>query len=237
MSVTGEPDGAPVKCGVPLADFARGLYAAFAIAAALAARAHGRHGRAHRRADARLHARRSRRCRPASTSAPAAIRRKLGSAHPRNAPYQAFRRATATSRWRPATTSCGASVCGGRGPPELRRDARFATTAAARDAPGALKEILEARVRASTTADHWLASSARPACRMRADQRLRRRSPTRRCSTWNGCSAIELPNGARDAHLRVAAALQRHAAPEIRRGPPALGEHDEEVLGESAAKA
>ncbi len=33
MSVTGEPDGAPVKCGVPLSDFAAGLYAAFSIAA------------------------------------------------------------------------------------------------------------------------------------------------------------------------------------------------------------
>ena len=36
MSVTGEPEGAPVKAGVPLADFASGLYAAFSIAALLA---------------------------------------------------------------------------------------------------------------------------------------------------------------------------------------------------------
>ena len=35
MSVTGEPGGPPVKCGVPLADFSAGLYAAFGIAAAL----------------------------------------------------------------------------------------------------------------------------------------------------------------------------------------------------------
>ena len=35
MSVTGEPDDAPVKCGVPLSDFASGLYGAFAIASAL----------------------------------------------------------------------------------------------------------------------------------------------------------------------------------------------------------
>jgi len=33
MSVTGESEGAPVKCGVPISDFASGLYAAFAIAA------------------------------------------------------------------------------------------------------------------------------------------------------------------------------------------------------------
>ena len=36
MSVTGEPDGAPVKAGVPLVDFGAGLYAAFTIASLLA---------------------------------------------------------------------------------------------------------------------------------------------------------------------------------------------------------
>lgn len=35
MSVTGEPDGRPAKCGIPIADFTAGLYAAFSIAAAL----------------------------------------------------------------------------------------------------------------------------------------------------------------------------------------------------------
>ena len=38
MSVTGEPDGPPVKCGVPVADLAAGLYAATGILAALIAR-------------------------------------------------------------------------------------------------------------------------------------------------------------------------------------------------------
>ncbi len=44
MSVTGEPDGAPVKCGVPISDFASGLYAAFAVASAIAAVRVGRPG-------------------------------------------------------------------------------------------------------------------------------------------------------------------------------------------------
>ena len=37
MSVTGEDGAPPVKCGVPVADFAAGLYGAYAIAAALRA--------------------------------------------------------------------------------------------------------------------------------------------------------------------------------------------------------
>ena len=36
MSITGEPGRPPVKCGVPVADFAAGLYGAFAVSAALA---------------------------------------------------------------------------------------------------------------------------------------------------------------------------------------------------------
>src|SRR5690606_13545087 len=89
MSVTGEAGGAPVKCGVPLADFAAGLYAAFAISAALPqARATGQGAHI----DVPM---------LGTTLAIAALQTseyfgsgrdpdKLGSAHPRNAPYQAF---------------------------------------------------------------------------------------------------------------------------------------------------
>ena len=35
MSVTGEPNAPPVKCGVPISDFAAGLYAAYAVVSAL----------------------------------------------------------------------------------------------------------------------------------------------------------------------------------------------------------
>jgi formyl-CoA transferase len=38
MSVTGEPNGAPVKCGVPIADMSAGLIAANGVLAALIAR-------------------------------------------------------------------------------------------------------------------------------------------------------------------------------------------------------
>src|SRR3982074_602515 len=35
MSVTGEEDGPPAKCGVPVADFLAGVYAAFGVMVAL----------------------------------------------------------------------------------------------------------------------------------------------------------------------------------------------------------
>ena len=56
MSVTGEADGRPVKCGIPIADFTAGLYAAFSVVSALH-KANARRGRrSHRRLDAGRHA-------------------------------------------------------------------------------------------------------------------------------------------------------------------------------------
>ena len=89
MSVTGEPEGAPVKAGVPVSDFASGLYAAFSIVSMLN---RVRSGGAGGHIDVSMFA---------ATLAISALQtseffgtginpRKLGSAHPRNAPYQAF---------------------------------------------------------------------------------------------------------------------------------------------------
>jgi crotonobetainyl-CoA:carnitine CoA-transferase CaiB-like acyl-CoA transferase len=89
MSVTGEPDGAPVKAGVPIVDFAAGLYAAYSIAALIArVRAGGPGGHL----DVPMFS---------TTLAIAALQTseyfgtgrnpaKLGSAHPRNSPYEAY---------------------------------------------------------------------------------------------------------------------------------------------------
>jgi len=92
MSVTGEPGGNPVKCGVPLCDFVSGLYGAYGVATALRQRdatGVGQH------IDVSM---------LGATLAVGALQTseffgtgsdpaKLGSAHPRNAPYQAFRAA------------------------------------------------------------------------------------------------------------------------------------------------
>lgn len=90
MSVTGEPGGAPVKCGVPVCDFVSALYGAYGISNAIIQR--DRTGIGQHIDVAMLGA----------TMAIAALQtseyfgtgndpQKLGSAHPRNAPYQAFR--------------------------------------------------------------------------------------------------------------------------------------------------
>ena len=127
MSVTGEPDAPPVKCGVPIPDFASGLYGAFAITAAL--RESERSGEAIHVDVPMLSA----------TLGIAALQtseffgkgtdpRPLGSAHPRNAPYQAFMAADDYFAMAAGNDRLWASVCDVVDMPELKSDPRFLST-------------------------------------------------------------------------------------------------------------
>ena len=159
MSVTGEPGGAPVKCGVPVSDFTAGLYGAFAIAAALnqvRAGAPGVH------IDVPM---------LGASLAIGAFQTSeffgtgrdpvaLGSAHPRNAPYQAF-----PARDRFFIIAAGndklyASVCEIVGRSDLITDARFATVRDRAKNQTALAEILSEIFRTRDAAA-WLTELAR----------------------------------------------------------------------------
>ena len=144
MSVTGEPGGPPVKCGVPLSDFGAGLYAAFSIAALLArVRAGGPGGTI----DVPMFA---------TNLAMAALQtseyfgtgknpRKLGSAHPRNAPYQAYPAKDGWFAIAAGNDRLWQSVCEVVGAPEWVADPRFASTTLRAENQEALRELLEAR--------------------------------------------------------------------------------------------
>jgi crotonobetainyl-CoA:carnitine CoA-transferase CaiB-like acyl-CoA transferase len=126
MSVTGQPDGGPVKAGVPVGDFTAGLYAAYAIAALLPqVRDRG--------ASVRLDC-------PmldcligvsalqtseywGSGNEP----QRLGTAHPRNAPYQGFSAADGDFTVAAGNDRLWGAVADVVGLPELVHDARFLT--------------------------------------------------------------------------------------------------------------
>jgi crotonobetainyl-CoA:carnitine CoA-transferase CaiB-like acyl-CoA transferase len=158
MSVTGEPDGAPVKCGVPVADFTAGLYGAFSIAAMIArVRAGGPGGQI----DVPMFA---------TTLAIAALQtseyfgtgrnpRKLGSAHPRNAPYQAYRASDGWFAIAAGNDRLWRAVCDVVGVPELVGDARFLTTTLRAANQVELKDLLELRF-VKKEAAHWLCAFA-----------------------------------------------------------------------------
>ena len=158
MSVTGEPDGAPVKAGVPIADFASGLYAAYAIAALLArVRAGGPGGHI----DVPMFG---------ATLAIAALQTseyfgtgrnpvKLGSAHPRNAPYQAFAAIDGFFAIAAGNNRLWAAVCETVGVPELLDDERFLTPTLRARHQRELKALLDPHFAGRTVAD-WLTAFA-----------------------------------------------------------------------------
>jgi crotonobetainyl-CoA:carnitine CoA-transferase CaiB-like acyl-CoA transferase len=156
MSVTGEPGGAPVKAGVPLADFASGLYAAYSIASLLArVRAGGAGGHI----DVPMFG---------ATLAISALQtseyfgtgrnpRQLGSAHPRNAPYQAYAAADGWFAIAAGNNKLWQSVCDVLGAPELLADARFTSPTLRAKHQVELKALLDPHFAQQGVA-HWLAA-------------------------------------------------------------------------------
>jgi crotonobetainyl-CoA:carnitine CoA-transferase CaiB-like acyl-CoA transferase len=154
MSVTGDAEGTPVKCGVPVSDFTAGLYAAYGIAAKIAeVRGGGTGGHL----DVPMFS---------TTLAIGALQtseyfgtgrnpRKLGSAHPRNAPYEAFRAADGYFVIAAGNNKLWLSVCEVVGMKELAADERFPTPSARARHQAELKAILEPRFMQQPV-QHWL---------------------------------------------------------------------------------
>src|SRR3954454_6362947 len=157
MSFTGErPDGPPVKCGAPLSDITAGILAAMGILAAYAHRLKSGEGQwvetslfeaalvqTYWQAAIAL----------ATGVAPQA----MGSAHPLNAPYQAFQ---ASDEWivgGGATQKHWALTLDVLGAPELARDPRFANGSSRMTHLKELEAELMPRFRAKPAA-HWLAA-------------------------------------------------------------------------------
>lgn len=236
MSVIGQPEGSPVKCGVPVADFASGLYATLAVSAALARVTAGGRG-AH--IDVPMFG-----CSVAiaalQTSEYFGTDRspgRLESAQPRNAPYQAFRAANGCFAIAAGNENLWLKVCRVVGAPELALDKRFSSTRQRAIHQGALKEILEATF-LSRPVDTWIeafAGEGVPHSRIN-DYASALADPQTSSMRW--IREVALPGGHTTrtfvSRLRFDGALPPDPAP-----PPALDEHQAEIRREFgiAAKA
>ncbi|ANY10253.1 carnitine dehydratase [Pseudonocardia sp. HH130630-07] len=227
MSVTGEPGGDPVKCGVPLSDFTTGLYAAFAVAAALRARAESGRG-AH--VDAAMFG---------CSLAVAALQTseffgrgsdpvKLGSAHPRNAPYQAFRCADGHVAMAAGNDGLWQRVCTAVDRPDLATDERFASTALRAAHQETLREALESGFADRTVADLLAAFRAGGVpCAPINTYSQALADPQVGHMGW--VQPVTLPNG--HETRTFVSPLRIDGRPVTgHRPPPGLGEHTDEVL-------
>lgn len=228
MSVTGEAGGGPVKCGVPVADFSAGLYGAFAIASALrAAQASGQGTHI----DVPM---------LGATLGIAALQTseffgsgrdpvKLGSAHPRNAPYQAFRCKGGYFGMAAGNNALWKGVCVTVGREDLLADPRFTDTSARARNQDALREILEA-IFAADDAPTWLArfrAAGVPCAPINTYSEVLA-DPQVEHMGW--VQALELPNGVATRTFGLPVRFDGQTTA-LRRPPPVLGQHNDEVLG------
>lgn len=234
MSVTGQEDGAPVKCGVPVSDFASGLYGAYAVAAAIAAVRAGGDG-VH--IDVPMFG---------CTLAIAALQtseyfgtgrspRRLGSAHPRNAPYRAFEAADGFFAIAAGNHQLWLKVLEVVGLPTLADDPRFRTTLDRATHQEELKAILE-QVFRTQPVGHWLKVFRQAGVPHSAinDYAAALADPQVEAMGW--VQPLTLPNGVVTRTFGSPLRLDGQGAP-LRSSAPLLGEHDDAIRARYGAEA
>jgi formyl-CoA transferase len=152
MSITGTPDGEPVKVGVPVCDLVCGLYLALAVTAALRERDRTGVGQS---IDVSLF--------EAGVSlavweagkyfATGEVGGPLGSAHQSQAPYQAFRTGDGWITIGANTPNTWAGLCRTLGMDAELADERYGDATKRHGRRDELKEIIEARTTTRTTDD------------------------------------------------------------------------------------
>ncbi|VTU28501.1 Formyl-coenzyme A transferase [Variovorax sp. PBS-H4] len=234
MSVTGEPDRPPVKCGVPLADFSAGLYAAFGIVSALRhaeATGEGTH------LDVPM---------LGATLGIAALQTseyfgsgrdpvQLGSAHPRNAPYRVFRSKDGYFGMAAGNNALWKSVCDVIGREDLLADERFGSPTLRARHQDALLGILEEEF-ASTDTATWLVRFRDAGVPCAPINRYSQVLADPQVEHMEWVQPLELPNGVRTRTFASPMRFRGKNLPVSRR-PPSLGEHNDEVLGALLAAA
>ena len=234
MSVTGEPGARPAKCGIPIADFTSGLYAAYSIAAALSKVARGEGGAY---IDVSMlggmlgisHLQTSELFATGRDPGP------LGSAHPMNAPYAAFRCRDGYFALAAGTNKLWEAACDGIGRTDLAQDPRFANPTLRAQHQDVLRNLLEAEFARYSVAQMLEILRARgvPCAPINTYSQVLADAQVEHME-W--VEDMTLPNGVK---TKVMGSPQRISGARlgIYRDPPALGEHTAEVLAELRSAA
>jgi crotonobetainyl-CoA:carnitine CoA-transferase CaiB-like acyl-CoA transferase len=221
MSITGEPDGPPLKVGSAVVDLVCGLLAVVGVQAALAERertGHGRHVEVSLM-DAALTALLNQ---GSAWVAGGQVPGRLGNRHPSIVPYETYDAAD-----RPFAVAVGndrlfARLCTAVGLDELPGDPRFATNEARVANVDALAEAMRP-VFAGEAADHWVAllrGAGVPAGRINGVD-----------EAWALAESLGMEPIAHPDGVPVPAPPLRldGERPEVRRAPPRLDEHGDEI--------
>jgi crotonobetainyl-CoA:carnitine CoA-transferase CaiB-like acyl-CoA transferase len=231
MSLTGEPEGVPMKAGVGVADVMCGMYACVAILAAL--RHRDRTGEGQHLDVALLDTQVSWLVNAGtdylmSGTSPA----RHGNAHPHIVPYQLFATSDGHVVLAVGNDAQFARACDALGLASLASDPRYATNAARVAHRAALVPLLEARLREGTSA-RWEremgergvpCGPVRDVAEVFTDPHLLERGVRVRLPQPRAASGY--------VHLIGNPIHASRTPPTYRLAPPAVGEHSDEVLAD-----
>ena len=229
MSVTGDETGVPIKCGVPVSDFAAGLYGAYAVAAALLKRNVTEKGEyidvSMLGASLGISALQTSEFFGTGKNAPP-----MGSRHPRNAPYQAFKAKDRYFVMAAGNDKLWASVCLVVGRMDLMNMHDYATPAARAQNQKSLAILLE-QCFATELAETWIHrfTKAGVPCAPINTFGDALSHPQVEHSGW--IQPMTLPNG---VETQTFASPVKFDGDEscLRRMPPALNQHYDEIIDE-----
>jgi crotonobetainyl-CoA:carnitine CoA-transferase CaiB-like acyl-CoA transferase len=221
MSVTGEPDGRPLKVGAPLIDVMCGLNATIGVLAALQAR--GRDGIGQRVEVSLMDTALAGLLNQASAHVnTGAVPGRLGNRHPSIAPYETFAAADGDFAVAVGNDAIFARLCRVIGREELVGDERFATNAARRAHLEELGAELEAAF-AAATADEWVARLGEAGVPAGPINDI---GQAFAFATALGLDPVDETEGVRTVRSPVRLGATPAA---VRRRPPRLGEHSDEI--------
>lgn len=229
MSVTGEDDGGVVKIGVPLADLSSALYASTLICAAL----HRRNttGIGERIDVSLVHSAMS--LLPweaAEMWSKGSVPAPKGTAHRNRAPYQAFRSSDGMFILGAGNEGTWRALCRGLDREDLASDPRFASNADRMAHEEELVAVLQA-IFLEHPSQHWIDQLARHGCPAAPIHDVREAFAADHAQERPMTLLVENPLGGQLPTIGFPYSL-REAPPRVRRRPPLLGEHTEEVLQE-----
>ncbi len=229
MSVTGEEDGPPVKCGVPVGDFTAGLYAAYTmLAAIIRARATGEGAHI----DCSM---------LGGLLGIAALQtseyfgtnvapKRLGSAHPRNAPYQGYETKDRTFTVAAGNDKLWRDFCDVVGMPELVDDSRFKTQLQRAKNQKELAAIVQP-VFSGHDAKTWISAFDAKGIPCATVLDFQEVLADRHVQHMGVVGPLKLSNGATTKTVGFPIGISNFTF-EIRKAPPDLGEHNQEVFDE-----
>ena len=229
MSLTGAPGGDPVMVGVPQADMVAGMFAAFAIVAALEARHRTREGQI---IDATMIggqvALLSRQA--ARYFADGTVPRPEGNVHASIVPYQTFRAADGFVNICCANNALFERLCRAIDLEDLLDDGRFADNASRVKHREALVPLIAARVHAMTKGDvvRKLREANVPVGPINDLAEVFNDPVVRHLGL---IAEVDHPVAGRVRAPGIPVRLSETPG-SVRRAPPLLGEHTDEVLGE-----